>query len=95
MGGSSVSSAAVSDETLEQERWVFETEFGYFLVVMRYGRVAELLTGGMLDRLRPTWRTQGTPSGAWPVNIYGTETRTISRVSESETHRLSPTARIR
>ena len=95
MGGSSVSSAAVSDETLEQERWVFETEFGYFLVVMRHGRVAELLTGGMLDRLRPTWRTQGTQSGAWPVDIYGTETRTISRVSESETQRLSPTARIR
>jgi hypothetical protein len=95
MGGSSMSVVAVSDETLRQERWVFETEFGYFLVVMRHGRVAELLTGGLLDRLRPAWSTRGSQSGAWPADIYGTETRTISRVSESETHRLSSTARIR
>jgi hypothetical protein len=95
MGGSSVSIVAVSDETLEQERWVFETEFGYFLVVMRYGRVAELLTGGLLDRLRPAWRAQSTRSGAWPADIFGAETLTISPASESETHELSPTAGIR
>jgi HEAT repeat protein len=58
MGGSSMIVVAVPGEALGQESWVFETEFGDFQVVMRHGRVAETLTGGLLDRLRPAWRTR-------------------------------------
>ena len=59
-GGSSVVVVAASEEALELERWPFQTEFGPFLVVMRRGLVAEVLTGGLLDRLRPAWRTRNT-----------------------------------
>jgi hypothetical protein len=58
MGGSGAVAVAVAEEAPEQERWVFETDFGYFLVLVQQGQVAEVLTGGLLDRLRPAWRTQ-------------------------------------
>ena len=51
---------AGSEEALELERWLFKTEFGPFEVVMQGGLVAEVLTGGLLDRLRPAWRTRKT-----------------------------------
>jgi HEAT repeat protein len=54
------SSIAVSEEALEPERWLFQTEFGSFLVVMQRGLVTETLTAGLLDRLRPAWRMQNT-----------------------------------
>jgi HEAT repeat protein len=54
------STMAVSEEALEPERWLFQTEFGSFLVVMQRGLVTEVLTAGLLDRLRPAWRMQNT-----------------------------------
>jgi hypothetical protein len=50
----------VSEEALEPERWLFQTEFGSFLVVVQRGLVTEILTAGLLDRLRPAWRMQNT-----------------------------------
>ena len=47
-----------SEEAPGQARWVFETDSGNFLVVMRDGHVAELFIEGLLDRLRPAWRVQ-------------------------------------
>ena len=43
---------AVPKEAREQENWVFKTQFGDFQVVMRRGRVVDMLTAGLLDRLR-------------------------------------------
>ena len=57
---SNLGGEAGSEETPGQSRWVFETESGNFLVVMRNGRVAEPFIEGLLDRLRPAWRTQST-----------------------------------
>jgi hypothetical protein len=58
--GSSMVVMAISEEAFEPERWLFQTEFGSFLVVMRRGLVDEILTAGLLDRLRPAWRTRNT-----------------------------------
>jgi HEAT repeat protein len=63
-GGSRVIGVAVPGEAMEPESWVFETELGDFQVVMRHGRVAEPVAGGLLDRLRPAWRTRGTQHAA-------------------------------
>jgi HEAT repeat protein len=43
---------AAPKEAREQENWVFKTQFGDFKVVMRRGRVVDMLTAGLLDRLR-------------------------------------------
>jgi hypothetical protein len=60
--GSSMVVVAVPEEALELERWLFQTEFGPFLVMMRHGLVAEVLANGLLDRLRPAGRTRNVPS---------------------------------
>ena len=43
---------AAPKEAREQENWIFKTQFGDFKVVMRRGRVVDMLTAGLLDRLR-------------------------------------------